>query len=76
METIEATLSIELNVECPNCEHYFDLFEYEEGRLNEEGQLIMSACPNGIWSEEHEHFKEKIDCPECHQEINIEGIAW
>ena len=76
MKTVEARLDIELFVECPHCENYFDLFEYKMGRLNEEGGLIMAACPNGIWNDEHDKFEKKIDCPECNKEIHIKGIAW
>lgn len=76
MKTVEASLSIELNVECPHCENYFDLFDYDDGRLNEEGNLIMVSCPDGSWSEEHDRFHEKIECPDCNKEIQVKGIAW
>jgi ssDNA-binding Zn-finger/Zn-ribbon topoisomerase 1 len=76
MEAVQADLSIELNVTCPHCGDYFDLFEIENGRLNEEGQLIMQACPDGYWTETHGKFEETVPCPECGKDVVIKGIAW
>lgn len=72
---VEASLNIEMNVECPHCENYFDLLDIELG-LNDEGQMISQACPNGLWSELHSEFSEDVDCPSCGKEVNIRGIAW
>jgi ssDNA-binding Zn-finger/Zn-ribbon topoisomerase 1 len=71
-----AKLNIELNVTCPHCDEYFDLMEVEGGRLNDEGHLIKQACPDGFWSESHDQFEEKVNCPECGFEIDIKGIDW
>lgn len=76
METVQADLIIELNVTCPHCDDYFDLFGIENGILNEEGQLMRYACPDGRWSEQHDKYKETVQCPVCNKDINIEGIAW
>ena len=73
----EASLSIEINVECPNeeCGDYFDLMKIEG--LNDEGQLLSVACPSkGHWSESHEKFNLDIACPACNQKIKIDGIGW
>jgi rubredoxin len=76
MENVQANLSIELNVSCPHCGHYFDLFELDNGRLNDDGYLMKSACPNGYWVDEHEKFKEEVKCPECKKDFEVQGIAW
>ena len=76
MENVQANLSIELNVSCPHCEHYFDLFELDGGRLNDDGYLMKSACPNGYWVDEHEKFKEEVKCHECKKYFEVHGIAW
>jgi len=76
MENVQANLSIELNVSCPHCEDYFDLFELDDGRLNDDGYLMKSACPNGHWVDEHKKFKEKVKCPECKKYFEVHGIAW
>lgn len=75
MSETHADLSIELNVTCPHCDEYFDLFEKTD--LNDEGGLMGSACPNeGHWVDEHKKFKHKMDCPECGKKIHIEEIWW
>jgi len=76
METVEANLNIELNVTCPHCDDYFDLFDFDNGRLNDDGYLMKSACPDGHWSDEHDKFSESVKCPSCKENINIKGIAW
>lgn len=76
MEAVQADLSIELNVTCPHCDDYFDLFEIENGRLNEEGHLIQQACPDGYWSEQHDKYEETVQCPECGKDVVIKGITW
>ena len=71
---IEASLSISLYVDCPHCDDYFDLMEIEG--INDSGELTRQACPDGYWSDAHDKFDEKINCPECMKEIHIKGIAW
>lgn len=74
MKTVEASLSIEVNVECPHCEEYINLMEF--GDLNEEGFISMQAVPSGDWSEPHDNFELDINCNGCGKEINIRRIAW
>jgi predicted deacylase len=76
MQSVQANLSIELNVTCPHCEEYFDLFEVDDGRLNDDGYLMKNACPDGYWTDTHEKFKETVTCPECKEPVDIDGIAW
>lgn len=76
MENVQAELSIELNITCPNCLHYFDLFDFEGGRLNDDGYLMKNACPDGYWCDSHEQFKEQIKCPDCKSDFEVQGIAW
>ena len=76
MENAQADLSIELNVTCPHCDHFFDLFELDDGRLNDDGYLMKNACPDGCWTDTHEKFKEEIKCPECKKDFEVQGIAW
>lgn len=75
-EELKADLRIELNVTCPSCDEFFDLFEYNDGRLNDDGYLIRSTCPDGVWSETHDKFSEDVRCPECNHEIKVRGILW
>ena len=41
METVEANLNIELNVTCPHCDDYFDLFDFDNGRVS----MIFTTSP-------------------------------
>jgi hypothetical protein len=75
--TVNATLSISLWVSCPHCEDGFDLFEINNGALNDEGGLMQAVCPNNEhWSDSHERFADVVDCPQCHKEVAIEGVAF
>jgi predicted Zn-ribbon and HTH transcriptional regulator len=46
-----ASWTIELNTECPKCEHYFnlldspDFYEYSDIKLGESGKMIDATCP-------------------------------
>ena len=71
---ITANLNIELNVTCPHCEAYFDLVESTD--LNDEGALLDQACPEGQWSGKHRDFEVSLNCPFCHEKIEVEGIDW
>lgn len=76
MHNVKADLIIELNVTCPHCQEYFDLFEIDNGRLNDDGYLMENACPDGYWAETHEKFKETVICPACKEPVEIDGIDW
>jgi ssDNA-binding Zn-finger/Zn-ribbon topoisomerase 1 len=72
--SVEAMLTIELNVECPSCLDFFDLMKHEN--LNEEGSITEAACPSGSWHEAHQKFELETKCPTCKQPVKIEGIGW
>lgn len=76
MHIVQANLKIELNVTCPHCDDYFDLFEIDDGRLNDDGYLMENTCPEGDWTDAHEEFKETVTCPECKETVGIQGIYW
>lgn len=71
---MKASLSIELNVTCPECDHFFDLIS--ETDLNDEGQLMESALPYGDWYSAHQDFHVSVDCPECSAPFDVNGIDW
>ncbi len=67
METVEAVLSIEVNVDCPHCASYFDLITHTDDYSDISflaNYILNSAC------------SLTTNCPECEQEINIHGIQW
>ena len=74
MTTVKASLSIELNVNCSECDHDFDLFSDTD--LNDEGWLFNNAIPEDDWGRAHENFKCCAICPHCSVELDIKGINW
>ena len=72
---VKPTLSIELNVDCPECNHCFDMVA--ETNLNEEGWLLNQVIPDkGRWVDAHETFMAVVICPECSVEFQVEGVEW
>ncbi len=70
----EASLNIELNVDCPECHNYIDLLTVTH--LNDDGWLLGKVCPSGDWSESHRKFECSVKCPDCGEDFNVEGIRW
>ena len=73
-EKVKPTLLIELNVRCPECNHYFDMVN--ETNLNEEGWLLNQLLPEGTWTNEHENFECAVTCTECSVEFEVAGVDW
>lgn len=80
MKTVGASLSIEVNVECPHCEELIDLMKESETNgydHNEEGQVIIQACPDGTWYDKHKEFEiNNVTCSECEKAFNVAGLEW
>jgi len=80
IKTTYARLHIQVLVECPNCFSDLDLMDSDDtsgSDHNEEGQVLNQACPNGHWSEKHEHFNiDKVKCSQCNTKFNIKGLEW
>lgn len=76
MKTVAANLVIELNVECPHCEHFFDLLS--ETDLNDEGFLIRDAISDDRWSvPANERIEcDEVYCPECEKVFAVRGLNW
>jgi len=72
---VPASLSIELNVDCPHCGSYFDLLEDMED--DAWSDLLQYACPSKVcWSEKHKEFKHETTCKECGKIVKIQEIEW
>jgi ferredoxin-like protein FixX len=81
VDKIEASLDINLFVECPSCEETINLMDPEQTSgvdHNDCGELLMQACPSeGYWSDSHEKFKLKdVACTDCNFVFSVDGIAW
>jgi hypothetical protein len=74
MEPVKPTLVIELNAECPECGHYFDLVA--DTSLNDDGWLLNNVLPEKCWMDSHEQFKCQAICPECSVEFDVAGVDW
>jgi rubredoxin len=70
---VSASLSISIDVTCPECGHYFDL---ADTNLNEEGWIYQEALPEKDWHTAHENFKCSATCPHCSVEFPVGRINW
>jgi len=72
MEKVTGSLSIEANVECPHCEHYFDLFDIQG--LIDDGFLHRRVLSdNGLGCKD---LGEEIKCPKCHKPFMVGEIEY
>jgi hypothetical protein len=73
MEPVRATLIIELNVDCPECIHGFDLIA--DTNLNEEGDLMRQTIADDRWEVDADYrLKCWTICPECSVEFEVQGV--
>lgn len=73
-EKVKATLVMELNVECPHCEHTFDLFKTER---NAEGWLYSQVLDDDRWKiDADDRIETDTHCPECSAEFEVKGVIW
>jgi hypothetical protein len=77
-ENVQATLRIEVWVDCPYCDTGIDLMEPVGGVWhNESGGVVTQVFPDDNWIERHKHFcVEDVVCPECHKSFNVRGLQW
>lgn len=69
-----ADLKIELNVSCPGCGEYFDLFKTPE---NEEGDIYHMVLDDDRWLiPEYKRLDIETRCPRCKLEFRAKGINW
>jgi len=74
MKKTEATLSINLYVNCPYCDEYFDMFDIDY--LTDEGQLYKASISDHAFESEHEGFDFDVECPNCEKEFNVNSVCW
>ena len=80
METVNATMSINIHVDCPHCDEFIDLLDDDQTcdiDHDEEGYILKQALPDGHWHEEHDKFKvEGVTCTNCRGSFNVEKLNW
>jgi rubredoxin len=73
-EKVRAALVMELNVECPECDHGFDLFITSE---NDEGGVSNQVLPDERWKiDADDRLEVDTHCPECSTEFEVKGVDW
>lgn len=80
-QEVEASLIIEVNVDCPCCGdnvNLMDEFDTNDYNHNEEGHVICQACPdNGYWMDAHKDFSvSNVTCTWCKCTFDVEGLNW
>lgn len=79
MKKAYASWSIQLNVECPHCEAYLDLFNVDDfPALHNGDPLTLTFDPGASYKEEDfqiKHF-EPLVCPECEKEFKLEAVEY
>jgi len=74
-ESVKATLVIELNVECPECQHKFDILKQKS--INSEGQILNELLDNLRWKRDADELIECCThCPNCSVEFDVYGVNW
>ena len=77
---VTATLVIEVRADCPNCGELIDLLRPRDTSgtdHNEECHVVSQACPEGSWSEKHEHFEVlAVQCTSCSGVFDVRGLEW
>ncbi len=72
MKEANGTLNISADIECPYCEHYFDLFDIEH--LRDDG-LIYGELFGGDQLGTKD-FDSTVECPKCENELKIKEIEY
>lgn len=80
MKEVEATLHIQVFVNCPGCGAIVDLMDADDTNgydHNEDCHVVSQACPDGNWIDEHKNFSiEDVSCSECKADFNVKGLNW
>ena len=75
LETVSATLNIEMNVDCPECGTYIDIMDDSQtngDQHDDDGYLFRQMFP----SSDNEDFEcENVVCTDCKTEFNVKGLA-
>lgn len=75
MEKVEASLDIEVNCECPYCEEYLNLLDYQKFEdLNEDGYLQRKVLKKDGYG--NSNLSEEIKCPACEKEFLLTSVWW
>ena len=68
MKKASPIVQCSLDVECPNCGYWFNLFE------NDDDNIYQGAIFNNRWDDLK--GKDEHTCPNCRKEFEIESIIY
>ena len=80
IETVQATLDVEIFVDCPNdnCGAFIDILKAKETNghdHNDESALLQQVWPKHPIT--HDDFEcEEVTCTECKTTFNVKGLDW
>ena len=76
-KTVMARLSIEMYVDCPNCDWMIDLLEENDTdgtAHNDEGSLLRQMFPdNGT---HRDFYCEDVTCTRCKATFDVKELEW
>lgn len=72
MKKASGFLSVEVWVDCPNCEMSISLLT--ETDLNDEGDVLREVCNDTQWGTDNLGMSAK--CPKCKEHFKIGAISW
>ena len=74
MKKVEAQINIGINLTCPHCGEYIDLFDQNHFQgLHDDGYIYRKLLGDTFGCKD---FDETITCPECKKEIKIGQVHW
>ena len=74
MDKVEAQINISIDLSCPHCDEYIDLFDQEHFQgLHDDGYLYRKLLGERFGCDD---FDETIECPKCKKEIKIGAVNW
>ena len=69
MKQATPTLNISLDITCPHCAYYVDIW-------TEYIYPTVTPTDGGSWSEAHKDFELEVECPFCHKEFIAKGVEY
>lgn len=79
IKTVAASLSIEMNVDCPNedCGYLINLLDERDTDMivhDDESTLLRQMFPS---HGDHDDFEcEEVTCTQCKTTFNVKGLEW
>ena len=72
MKEANASINLEINVNCIHCDEYIDLLELTE--MTDDGFIYYACLGNEQWG--CDDFNEEVECPQCKKYFKVKTIDW